>query len=250
MPEHPVASAADWLEARKALLQKEKEFSRVRDELSAARRELPWRELTKEYVFEGTDGQVSLSQLFDDCSQLIVYHFMFDPEWEEGCKSCSLLADHYDPSVIHLRARDVTMVTVARAPLAKLEAFRARMGWKSKWVSSLASDFNRDFHVSFTPDELEQKAAYYNYRDGAGFPVTEAPGISVFAKDESGKVFHTYSSYARGLDLLIGAYNLLDLVPKGRDEEKLSYGMEWVRHRDRYGDGTFVDPYVRKEEPS
>jgi predicted dithiol-disulfide oxidoreductase (DUF899 family) len=211
---------------------------------------LPWQEVTKDYIFEGTDGKVSLSDLFDGRSQLIVYHFMFDPEWEEGCKSCSLLADHYDPSVIHLRARDATTVTVARAPLSKLEAFRVRMGWKAKWVSSLGSDFNRDFHVSFTPAELEQKAAYYNYREGTAFPVAEGPGVSVFAKNAGGDVFHTYSAYARGLDILIGAYNLLDLVPKGRDEEELSYGMEWVRHRDRYGDGTFVDPYVTKDESS
>ena len=162
MPEHPVASAADWLEARKALLQKEKEFSRVRDELSAARRELPWRELTKEYVFEGTDGQVSLSQLFDDCSQLIVYHFMFDPEWEGGCKSCSLLADHYNPTVIHLKQRDVTMVTISRTPLEKLQAFQKRMGWDFTWVSSLNSDFNWDYNVSFTQEQLDGGEACYN----------------------------------------------------------------------------------------
>ena len=248
MSDHPVVSADEWLEARKTLLEKEKEFTRLRDELSAARRDLPWQKVEKEYVFEGPDGKETLVDLFGSCSQLIVYHFMFDPEWEEGCKSCSFLADHYDPSVIHLRHRDVSMISVARASITKVEGFRKRMGWRSKFVSSLGSDFNRDFHVSFTAQELEEKNGYYNYRDGAAFPATEAPGISIFRRSDDGELFHTYSSYARGLDILIGAYNLLDLVPKGRDEAELSYGMEWVRHHDRYGDASFDDPYVKKDE--
>ncbi len=168
---------------------------------------------------------------------------MFDPDWPEGCKSCSLLADHYDRSVIHLSQRDVAMVTVSRAPLAKLEAFKKRMGWSFKWVSSLGGDFNWDYHVSFTLEERAEKKTYYNYGVHP-FPSSEGPGISVFSKNANGEVFHAYSSFARGLDIFIGVYNLLDIVPKGRDEDNLAYGMEWVRHHDRYGDQSFVDPYV------
>ena len=243
--EHPrVVSRKEWLEARKELLRKEKEFTRLRDQLSAERRELPWVKVEKDYVFDGSDGKEKLSDLFEGRRQLIVYHFMFDPEWSEGCKSCSLLADHYNPAIVHLNHRDVSMVTISRAPLDKLLAFQKRMGWTFKWVSSFGNDFNRDFNVTFTEDELERKVANYNYKYGT-FPVTEAPGISVFFKDDSGSIFHTYSSYARGLDLFISMYNLLDIVPKGRDEDGLSYTMEWIRHHDRYDDVTFVDPYVK-----
>ena len=199
----------------------------------------------KRYVFDGSTGQEDLADLFDGRSQLIIYHFMFDPDWDEGCKSCSFLADHYDPSIIHLNHRDVTVVTVSRAPLAKLEAFKKRMGWKFKWVSSCSSDFNVDYHVSFQPQDVEQGQVYYNY-ERRSFPVSEGPGISVFFKNPSGELFHTYSSYARGLDMFIGAYHLLDIVPKGRDESELSYGMEWLRHKDRYDDVHFVDPYANK----
>ncbi len=174
-----------------------------------------------------------MTDLFDGRSQLIVYHFMFDPAWDEGCKSCSFLADHYEPSIIHLQQRDVTLVTVSRAALDKLQAFQKRMGWKFKWVSSLGNDFNRDYYVSFSPEELAQEV-YYNY-GMQSFPAPEAPGISVFFKDDNGEVFHTYSSYARGLDMFLGAYHLLDIVPKGRDEDGLSFTMEWIRHHDRYG---------------
>ncbi len=240
---HPIASGEEWLRARKELLAKEKEFTRLRDELSQLRRDLPWEKVEKEYVFEGPHGRETLADLFDGRSQLLVYHFMFGPDWEEGCKSCSLIADHYDPSVVHLNHRDVTLVTVSRAPLAKLQAFQERMGWKFKWVSSLESDFNRDFHVSFTPDEVEKGDLYYNYTRSR-FPVEEGPGLSVFAKDAEGTVFHTYSTYARGLDIFLGVYNLLDVVPKGRDETELPYGMAWVRHHDKYDDASFVDPYV------
>ena len=242
--EHEVVSREEWLAARKELLKKEKEFTRLRDQLSAGRRELPWVKVDKNYVFDGPDGKESLSDLFDGRSQLIVYHFMFDPDWSEGCKSCSLLADHYNPAIVHLRHRDVSMVTISRAPLEKLLSFKKRMGWTFKWVSSFASDFNREFHVTFTAEELERKTANYNYESGP-FPVSEAPGISVFFKDDGGNIFHTYSSYARGLDIFIGTYNLLDIVPKGRDEDGLRYSMEWIRHHDRYGDDTFVDPYVK-----
>jgi predicted dithiol-disulfide oxidoreductase (DUF899 family) len=244
MTNHTVVSHEAWIDGRKELLKKEKEFSKLRDELTRLRQGLPWEKVEKEYVFEGPDGKETLTELFDGKSQLIVYHFMFDPEWNEGCKSCSLIADHYDPSVIHLRHRDVTLVTVSRAPLEKLEAFKKRMGWSFKWVSSLGSDFNRHYQVSFTSEEIDKGEMYYNYRRGKTFPVREAPGISVFYKDESDNVFHTYSSFARGLENFVGAYNLLDIVPKGRDEGNFSYGMEWVRHHDRYDDPLFLDPYV------
>jgi len=240
MNNHPVVAHEEWIEARKQLLAKEKEATRVRDEVSRLRRELPWEKVEKNYRFDGPDGEQSLADLFDGKNQLLVYHFMFDPEWGEGCKSCSFLADHYDRSIIHLCHRDVSMVTVSRAPLHKLDAFKQRMGWGFKWVSSFASDFNVDYHVSFTPEEQEQGSMYYNYRTGP-FPSSEGPGISAFYKNGEGEIFHTYSAYARGLDILIGAYNLLDLVAKGRDEEELSYGMEWVRHHDKYEDHRLVE---------
>ena len=253
VPNHEIVSREKWLATRKELLKKEKEFTRLRDNLSAERRDLPWVKVEKNYVFDGPNGKETLANLFGGHSQLIVYHFMFNPDWSEGCKSCSLLADHYNPAIVHLKHRDVSMVTISRAPLEKLLAFRKRMGWTFKWVSSFGNDFNRDFNVTFTADELERKAANYNYKSGA-FPVAEAPGISVFFKDGEGNIFHTYSSYARGLDIFIGTYNLLDIVPKGRDEDGLHYSMEWIRHHDRYDDDTFVDPYVkllprRSEEP-
>lgn len=243
MENHTVVSPDEWLAARKEFLAKEKEFTRLRDELSRQRRDLPWERVEKEYSFEGPHGKETLSDLFDGRNQLIIYHFMFDPDWPEGCKSCSLLADHYDRSIIHLHQRDVTMVTVSRAPLTKLEAFKKRMGWSFKWVSSLGSDFNWDYHVSFTSEEQAEKKTYYNYGIHP-FPSSEGPGISVFTKNDQDEIFHTYSCFARGLDILIGAYNLLDIVPKGRDEANLPYGMEWVRHHDKYGDQSFSDPFV------
>ncbi len=235
MEPHKTVTSEDWLAARKALLAKEKEFTRARDALSAERRQLPWVEVDKDYVFDGPDGRETLADLFDGRSQLIVYHFMFGPDWEEGCPSCSYLADHFDGAIVHLNHRDVSMVVISRAPLDKLQAYRKRMGWKFKWLSSLGNDFNRDYHVSFTAAEIEAGNAYYNYVDGR-FPSEEAPGISVFYKNADGDVFHTYSAYARGLDILIGAYNLLDLVPKGRDENGLSFTMEWLRRHDQYED--------------
>jgi predicted dithiol-disulfide oxidoreductase (DUF899 family) len=222
-----------WLAARKALLDREKTFTHERDALSAARRELPWEKVEKTYVFEGPDGKETLDDLFGGRSQLIVYHFMFGPEWEQGCPSCSFVSDHIDGANLHLPHRDVTLLVVSRAPLAQIEAFKERMGWRFKWVSSYENDFNHDYQVSFTKDEMAQGEVYYNYGMGE-FPSDEAPGISVFYKDPTGAVFHTYSTYARGLDMLVGAYNYLDLVPKGRDEADLPWTMAWVRHHDRY----------------
>ena len=233
MAGHAVVMHDEWVAARKVLLEKEKAFTRERDELSRLRRELPWERVEKAYVFDGPDGEETLAGLFAGRSQLIVYHFMFDPDWDEGCMACSFLADHYAPAIVHLAQRDVTLVTASRAPLARIETFRERMGWRFKWVSSLRSDFNRDYGVTFTPEEVAGGEVVYNYT-AKPFPMTEGPGISVFCKDQSGAVFHTYSSYARGLDMFIGAYHLLDIVPKGRDEDDLTFSMEWLRHRDRY----------------
>jgi predicted dithiol-disulfide oxidoreductase (DUF899 family) len=235
--EHPrVVSEAEWLAARKELLAKEKSFSRQRDALSAQRRELPWVRVDKQYVFDTPGGKETLAELFAGRSQLIVYHFMFGPDWKEGCPSCSLISDHFDGSVAHLAQRDVTLVAVSRAPLPQIEAFKQRMGWRFKWVSSYGSDFNHDYQVSFTPEEQAQGTVSYNY-ERTRFPSDEAPGASIFYRDGTGAIFHTYSTYARGLDILIGAYNLLDLVPKGRDEEGLPHSMAWVRHHDRYAAG-------------
>jgi predicted dithiol-disulfide oxidoreductase (DUF899 family) len=192
MIDHTVVSSEEWETARKKLLEKEKEFSKLRDQLTRLRQSLPWEKVEKQYTFAGPRGKETLADLFGDKSQLIVYHFMYDPEWTEGCKSCSFFADHYNASIIHLKHRDVAMVTVSRAPLEKLEAFKKRMGWSFAWVSSLGSDFNWDYHVSFTPEQTQKGEMYYNYRIGK-FPVSEAPGISVFYKSESGDVFHTYS---------------------------------------------------------
>ena len=235
MKPNEIVTRENWIAARKALLAKEKDFTRARDALSAARRQLPWVKVDKDYVFDGPDGSEALADLFDGRSQLIIYHFMFGPDWDEGCPSCSYLADHFDGAIVHLNHRDVSMVVVSRAPLDKLETYRKRMGWTFKWLSSLGSNFNYDYHVSFATDELAAGKIYYNYAEGS-FPSEEAPGISVFHKDANGDVFHTYSAYARGLDILIGAYNLLDLVPKGRDEDGLSFTMEWLRRHDRYAD--------------
>ena len=233
--EHRVVSQEEWLAARKQLLRKEKEFTRFRDQLSAERRELPWVRVDKEYVFDAPDGKETLADLFDGRSQLMVYHFMFGPGWEQGCPSCSFVSDHIDGANWHLPHRDVTLLAVSRAPLAQIEAFKQRMGWRFKWVSSYENDFNHDFHVSFTPDEMARGEVYYNYTM-TEFPSEEAPGLSAFYQDPNGAVFHTYSTYARGLDMLVGAYNYLDLAPKGRDEAALPWTMAWVRHHDRYGD--------------
>ena len=230
--QHTVVSQDEWLEARKALLAKEKEFSKARDALSATRRALPWVKIEKNYVFEGPAGKETLADLFGGKSQLLVYHFMLGPGWKDGCPSCSFLADHFDGANIHLAQRDVAFVVVSRAPLAEIDAYKKRMGWRFKWVSSYGGDFNRDFHVSFTPEEKASGKVEYNYAVGS-FPSEEAPGLSAFSKD-GGAVFHTYSTYGRGLDIIIGTYNMLDLAPKGRDEDALPWSMAWVRRHDEY----------------
>ncbi len=235
MENQKVVSRQEWLVARKEHLAKEKEFTRLRDQLSQQRRELPWVKVEKEYVFDGPNGKETLSELFAGRSQLLIYHFMFGPSWDEGCPSCSFWADNYNGIIVHLNHRDVTMVTVSRAPLDQLEAYRRRMGWSFKWVSSFETDFNRDYHVSFTEEELDKGDVYYNYDRRQPFS-SEGPGISVFYQDKSENVFHTYSCYARGLDMLNGAYHLLDLVPKGRDEAALPYPMAWVCRHDNYDD--------------
>jgi predicted dithiol-disulfide oxidoreductase (DUF899 family) len=246
--EHKVVSENDWIEARKALLKKEKEFTRQRDEISRLRRELPWVKVDKDYVFEGPNGKESLSDLFAGRSQLIVYHFMLGPNWEEGCKSCSYLSDHYDGSVVHLANRDVTFLAISRAPFAQIESFKKRMGWRFKWVSSYGSDFNFDYNVSFTKEEMAKGKVNYNYTQQE-FGSEEGPGLSVFYKDKNGDIYHTYSSYGRGLDILVGAYNILDFAPKGRDEEGLAFSMAWVRHHDRYDKNYAVDSKAGYEPP-
>jgi predicted dithiol-disulfide oxidoreductase (DUF899 family) len=233
MQNHKVVSGEAWLSARKKLLAKEKEFTRLRDQLSEARRELPWQKVDKEYVFDGPDGKETLADLFGGRSQLVIYHFMYGPDWEEGCPSCSFWADNFNGIDIHLKHRDITMIAVSRAPLKTLDAYKKRMGWDFKWVSSLGSDFNFDFNVSFTPEEMEKGEMNYNY-EMRKFPSEEGPGISVFYKNEKGDVFHTYSCFARGLDMLNGAYHYMDLAPKGRDEADLSYSMAWLNRRDQY----------------
>jgi len=227
-----IVSEAEWLVARKDLLTREKEFSRQRDALSAARRKLPMVKIEKEYVFEGSNGKETLADLFEGRSQLMVYHFMFGPGWEEGCKSCSYLADHFDGANWHLPHRDVTLVVISRAPLSELQAYKKRMGWRFKWLSSHGNDFNFDYRVSFTKEDEKKNKIYYNYTEGE-FMMDELPGLSVFYKDEDGAIFHTYSTYSRGLDILVGTYNFLDLVPKGRDENPDST-MDWVRRHDQY----------------
>jgi predicted dithiol-disulfide oxidoreductase (DUF899 family) len=230
---HTIVSHDAWLEARKRLLAKEKEFNRLRDQLSAERRELPWEPVDKPYVFQGPNGRETLAELFAGRSQLVVYHFMLGADWQEGCKSCSFWADNFNGVDIHLAHRDVTLLAISSAPFDKIEAFRKRMGWTFKWVSSAGCDFNHDYHVTFAPDDLSKGEVYYNYRR-AKVPVTEMPGFSVFCKAADGTVYHTYSTYSRGLDMLNGAYHILDLVPKGRDEAALQRPMAWVRLHDQY----------------
>jgi len=230
--EHRIVSRGEWLAARKAHLAHEKEFTRQRDALSAERRELPWVRIDKDYVFQGPNGRLTLTDLFAGKSQLVVYHFMFGPGWKEGCPGCSFLADHFDGANLHLKHHDVSLVAVSRAPYGEFQAFRKRMGWDFPWVSSAGSDFNVDFHVSSSPAELEAGRYDYNYamHDGEG---GEMPGFSVFYRNEAGEIFHSYSTYARGGDLMIGAYNFLDMTPKGRNEDVI---MDWMRHHDRYED--------------
>jgi predicted dithiol-disulfide oxidoreductase (DUF899 family) len=235
-----VVSQEEWLAARKQFLEKEKQHTRQGDALAAERRKLPWVKVDKQYVFDTPSGKKTLADLFEGRSQLIVYHFMFAPEWEEGCPSCSILGDHIDGSVIHLANRDVTLIAVSRAPLAKLEAFKKRLDWRFKWASSFGNDFNRDYHVSFTPEEVAKGEMYYNFQKSF-FPSEEGPGISVFYKDEKGDVFHTYSSYGRGPEPLMGVYSYLDFTPRGRHEEGLQFPMAWRRHHDKYEQDYYGD---------
>jgi predicted dithiol-disulfide oxidoreductase (DUF899 family) len=228
-----VVSPEKWLAARQELLREEKEFTRLGDRLAARRRALPWVRMTKAYVFDSPDGKVTLADLFEGRSQLMVQHFMLGPGWEQGCKSCSFMLDHFNPTVPHLKARDVAFAAISHAPLKEILPFKARMGWAVNWVSSHGTGFNQDFHVSFTEEEIKRGGVPYNYGK-MDFPMTEAPGISVFARDAAGQVYHTYSTFGRGVEVVMTTYDLLDLVPKGRDEAGMEYGMEWLRHHDRY----------------
>jgi predicted dithiol-disulfide oxidoreductase (DUF899 family) len=230
---HRIVSKDEWLAARSALLKKEKEFTVLRDKLGQQQRDMPWVSVDKEYLFVGPNGKQTLSDLFDGRTQLIVYHFMYDPNWDAGCPSCSFWADNFNGIVVHLNQRDVTMIAVSRAPYSKIDEYKKRMGWNFKWVSSYDNDFNFDYHVSFTPKELSEKKAFYNYN----LQDTHSPereGVSVFYKDTAGHVFHTYSAYARGIDVLNVAYHYLDLVPKGRDEDGHEFAQFWVRRHDEY----------------
>ncbi|HYI94421.1 MAG TPA: thioredoxin family protein [Bryobacteraceae bacterium] len=248
MQRNRIVPVEEWTAARKQLLNKEKVMTRLRDELSRDRRELPWVRVNKLYVFEGPDGKEAFADLFEDRNQLIVYHFMLAPEWEEGCPSCSFVADHLDGILVHLNARDVTLAVVSRAPWPKIEAFRKRMGWRFKWVSSHGTDFNFDHHVSATSEEVAKGKMLYNY-EVSDLGVEELPGASVFYRDEEGGIFHTYSTYARGVEMLLGAYNFLDLTPKGRDEDDLAFPMAWLRHHDRYDASYQVDPKANYSPP-
>lgn len=240
LSQHPVVSHEQWLAKRKELLRKEKELTHLQDHVAAELRDLPWERVNKNYVFDGPSGKVTLVELFAGRSQLAIYHFMFGPDWQEGCPSCSYVADHINATLPHLAARDVTVVAVSRAPIAKIEPFKKRLGWRFNWVSSNASDFNADYHVSFTKEQMAQGKVDYNYTLQE-FPSEEAPGLSVFYKNASGEIFHTYSSFGRGLETLLGTYMMLDRMPKGRDEDHLDFSMAWVRYHDRYETNEFAD---------
>lgn len=245
-----IVTRAEWLEARMAHLAREKELTRLHDRLTAERRALPWVRIDKPYRFDGLHGPVTLADLFAGRSQLVVQHFMFGPGWKEGCVGCSFAADHVDAARQHFEHNDLSFAAVSRAPYPELAAFQRRMGWRFTWVSSSGSDFNRDFHVSFTPEDQARGKAFYNFelRD---YQNDELPGTSVFAKDAAGQVFHTYSAYGRGDELLIGAYNYLDLVPKGRNENGPNFDLtDWVRHHDRYDAGGRVAANGRYEAPA
>jgi predicted dithiol-disulfide oxidoreductase (DUF899 family) len=230
---HRVVSREAWLADRKKLLAHEKELTYLRDQIARERRALPWVRIEKDYVFDTPAGKRTLADLFDGRRQLLVQHFMFGPGWQQGCPSCSFMADHSDGMVVHLAHRNVTFVAVSRATLPEIERFRARMGWQFPWVSSHGSDFNYDFRVSFTPEEVAKGEIDYNYGKWP-YAYEEWPGISVFLKNDVGEVLHTYSTYGRGVEVMMGTYNMLDLTPKGRDERNVEYKMEWVRHHDRY----------------
>ncbi len=233
MSNQAAVSTEEWLKARESHLAKEKEFTRLRDQLAQERRQLPWVKVEKNYQFETPEGPKTLADLFGTASQLIVQHFMFGPGWQEGCPMCSFWGDNFNGTTAHMAQRDISFVTVSRAPLAAIQDYRQRMDWEFSWVSSLENDFNFDFNVSFTDEQMAGEQVYYNYRQTT-FPSNEAPGISVFCRNEAGEVFHTYSCYGRGLDMLNGAYHYIDLTPKGRDEKALPYPMAWVKRHDKY----------------
>lgn len=233
MASERIASRDEWLKARLDLLEHEKAFTKQRDELSRKRRDLPMVPVDKAYAFEGPDGKETLVDLFGDCSQLIVQHFMYGKGWGEGCPSCSFWADGFDGTDIHMKHRDAAFVAVSNAPLDEIVAYRKRMGWTFKWVSSFGSDFNRDYHVTFTEEERAAGPVHYNYKQTT-FPADEAPGVSVFYRNDEGQAFHTYSCYARGLDMLNVAYQYIDLLPKGRDEDDLPFSMGWLKRHDQY----------------
>jgi predicted dithiol-disulfide oxidoreductase (DUF899 family) len=235
--QHQIVSRDEWLAARTELLRREKEFTRLRDELSAERRALPWVKIETNYVFDGPNGTQTLADLFDGRSQLVVKHFMFGPDWSEGCVGCSFEVDQVQGALMHLRHHDVAYAAVSRAPIEKIEAFRRRMGWPINWVSSNGNDFNYDFNVSFMPEQIASGQAFYNYRQGASV-IDEMSGRSVFYRDEGGQIFHTYSSFARGGEMFLGSYAFLDIAPKGRNETINGNLTDWVRHHDRYEDST------------
>lgn len=241
---HRIATREQWLTERLALLEEEKEFTRRRDALAEKIRALPWVQVEKNYTFDAPDAELSLADLFGDRSQLIVYCFMFDQTWSQGCMSCSFIADHYDRLHTHLLHRDISLVTVSRARIEKIEAFKARMGWTFPWVSAARTDFTRDYGVSFTDQEIVDGSATYNHRP-AMFPLREFPGLLIFTRDAAGSIFHTYSTFARGLDSFLTAYRFIEIAPKGRDEEP-GRGMAWLRHRDRYDRADFVVPWMEK----
>ncbi|MBX3656967.1 MAG: DUF899 domain-containing protein [Ramlibacter sp.] len=230
---HPVMPRDQWLAQRQALLARERELTHLRDQIARERRALPWVRLEKDYVFDTPEGRRSLGDLFQGRRQLLVQHFMLGPGWEQGCPSCSFMADHSDGMRVHLAHRDTTLVAISRAPLDEIERFRRRMGWQFTWASSNGNDFNYDFRVSFRPEELATGAVDYNYGRQSR-PSEESPGVSAFYKDDAGTVFHTYSTYGRGVEVMMGTYSLLDLTAQGRNERNVPYKMEWVRHHDRY----------------
>lgn len=243
-PSPQIVSRAHWLAARRELLALEKQHTKARERLTAQRQALPWVKVDQPYVFATPEGPRALAELFNGRRQLIVYHFMFGPGWEEGCPSCSFIMDHLDGMLPHLRARDTAFTAISRAPLAELEKFKQRMGWKFPWASAAENSFNFDYHVSFTAEALATGDGSYNFGPipAGQLPVEELPGVSVFYRHEDGSVFHTYSAYARGLEVLLGAYHWLDLTPKGRDEGALNFSMAWLRHHDRYDDHYTIDP--------
>jgi predicted dithiol-disulfide oxidoreductase (DUF899 family) len=239
---HPIVSREQWLAERVKLLKDEKAFTQMKDALAERRQHLPWVKVEQDYVFDGPEGPVALADMFGKNSQLLVYHFMFAPEWSQGCKSCSFVADSFNSSVIHLQHRDTALVAVSRAPIDKLLAFRDRMGWSFPWVSSGKNTFNHDFGVYFNAQERSSGLSIYNYVSSP-LPISDLPGMSAFSRDEDGNIYHTYSTYARGLDIFLNVYNLLDVTAKGRDEEGMT-NMDWLRHHDRYGVPGFIDPWM------